>query len=86
MANLTHGFSASLNAGWKDGYVSNSVLNNQTADVQPYWRLDARLAYSFRSMELFIAGQNLSRPVHQAEFNGPEVPRTIYGGMSAKFR
>jgi len=54
--------------------------------VSPYWRLDARLAYAYKALELFVAGQNLARPAHQVEFNGYDVPRTWYGGMSVKFQ
>ena len=79
---LTHGFSASANAGWNDAYVGgNPVLVN----VDAYWRLDARLAYDYRNFQLFVAGQNLTRPTHGVEFSGLAVPRTVYGGLSAKF-
>ena len=79
---LTHGFSASANAGWNDHYVGgNPVLVN----VNAYWRLDARVAYAYKAYEFFVAGQNLTRPTHQVEFSGLEVPRTVYGGLSAKF-
>ena len=79
---LTHGFSASVNSGWNDAYIGgNPVL----VDVRAYWRLDARLAYDYKAFEFFVAGQNLTRPTHQVEFSGLEVPRTVYGGLSAKF-
>jgi len=86
MADLTHGFSASVNAGWKDDYLSSALLQGQgEGGVKAYWRLDARIAYAYKGMELFIAGQNLTRPAHQVEFNGMDVPRTFYGGCSARF-
>ena len=79
---LTHGFSASANAGWNDAYAGgNPVLVN----VDAYWRLDARVAYDYKAFEFFVAGQNLTRPTHQVEFSGLAVPRTVYGGLSAKF-
>ena len=79
---LTHGFSASANAGWNDNYVGgNPVLVN----VNAYWRLDARLAYDYKAFQFFVADQNLTKPTHQVEFSGLQVPRTVYGGLSAKF-
>ena len=81
-ASLTHGFTASANAGWTDHYTAgNPVL----IDVKAYWRLDARLAYDYKAFEFFVAGQNLTRPTHQVEFSGLPVPRTVYGGLSVKF-
>jgi iron complex outermembrane recepter protein len=79
---LTHGFAASANAGWNDAYIAGSPV---LVAVNAYWQLDARLAYDYKRFEFFVAGQNLTRPTHQVEFSGLEVPRTIYGGLSAKF-
>ncbi|HXT01949.1 MAG TPA: TonB-dependent receptor [Elusimicrobiota bacterium] len=78
---LGRGFSASANAGWNDRYMGGDVI----APIAAYWRLDARLAWACKSFEVFAAGQNLARPTHQPEFNGLPVPRTVYGGVSAKF-
>ncbi len=79
---LGGGFSASANVGWKDGYDGPSPT---FLAVHPYWRLDARLSYKRGPVEVFAAGQNLTRPVHQVEFTGLDVPRTIYGGCSLSF-
>lgn len=81
-ASLGRGFSASANAGWTDAYIGGDPI---TRSVNAYWRLDARLAYDYKAFQLFVAGQNLTRPTHQSEFNGPAVPRTVYGGLSARF-
>ena len=78
---LGRGFSASTNVGWNDHYKGGDAV----ADIAAYWRLDARLAYAYKAFEVFVAGQNLTRPTHQTEFNGLPVPRTVYGGVSAKF-
>jgi iron complex outermembrane receptor protein len=79
---LTHGFSASTNVGWTDAYVGgNPVL----VCVKANWRLDGRLAYDYKRFEFFVAGQNLAQPAHQVEYSGLTVPRTVYGGLSAKF-
>jgi iron complex outermembrane receptor protein len=80
-AGLGRGFSASANVGWNDSYIGGDAVTS----VAAYWRLDARLAWTCEAFEVFAAGQNLTRPTHEVEFNGLPVPRTIYGGVSARF-
>lgn len=83
ITNLPRGFSASFNLGYKDKYrYANTVADS----IPAYWRLDARLAYQIKDVELFVAGQNLTRPLHHFEFQRSlDVPRTYYGGASIKF-
>ncbi len=91
MSPLGGGFSASLNVGYKDKYVSGT--GNNPILVAAYWRMDARAAYNYKNAELFVAGQNLTRPFHGQEFSTGSggasgsfsVPRLIYAGASVKF-
>lgn len=85
-ADLWHGLSISAQLGYKDAYASGGTSSG-FIDVPAYWRLDGRLAYSPRAgLELFVAGQNLSRPFHSQEFKGSKaVPRTFQGGITVKF-
>lgn len=82
---LPYHFSAGVDAGYKDKY---KIFSIQTVlDAPAYWRLDARISYQpLKSVELFIAGQNLAMEQHQ-EFPGAvEVPRTYYGGVQINFK
>jgi iron complex outermembrane recepter protein len=82
---LRHGFSGTLNAGYKDGHTLASQ-SGAVLDIRPYWRFDARLAYAPRPfIEIFVAGQNLATPRHIEFPDGLEIPRTYLGGVSVKF-
>lgn len=86
IANLGHGLSASMNAGYKSSYGLFSTSRLTTTPIKPHWRLDARLAYSPSSnLEFFAAGQNLLDPRHKEFDEVIEVPRTYQGGMSVTF-
>jgi outer membrane receptor protein involved in Fe transport len=58
-------------------------------EVDAYWRLDVRLAKTFRlaggDLEAGVVGQNLLDPVHVETVNGKEIPRTWYGYLSLTF-
>jgi outer membrane receptor protein involved in Fe transport len=81
------GFSAGLNAGYKKGYMAQAA-NGTTLPFHHYWRVDGKLGYSpVQYLEVFVAGQNLTRPRHSEfiDFDGLQVPRIFYGGVSLKF-
>ena len=58
-------------------------------DIDAYWRLDVRLAKTFRlagaDLETGVVGQNLLDPAHVETVNGKEIPRTWYGYLSLSF-
>ncbi|MFA6004766.1 MAG: TonB-dependent receptor [Elusimicrobiota bacterium] len=85
-ARLGPGWSAAVNAGYKDGYLTKSTVTGIYQDQPAYWRLDAGLAYSPRpELEFFFNGQNLLIPKHR-EFNDAVMaPRAFYGGATLKF-
>jgi outer membrane receptor protein involved in Fe transport len=86
IADLGHGFSGSVNLGYKDNYFITSVGRSVSAVIPAYWRLDVRIAYAINSkIELFMAGQNLAASTHQEFADGLTVPRTYEGGISMKF-
>lgn len=86
---LGGGFSASVNAGYKDGYTTSPANRSITLSIPAYWRLDARLAYRpVEAWEIFISGQNLLLPRHKEFPNVDsiyEVPRTFAGGISVRW-
>jgi len=85
---LGRGFSASANLGYKDGYLMQSVSRRTSVTVPAYWRVDARLAYrpeNFSQLQLFVAGQNLSRSNHLEAADGLIVPRTYQAGLTLGF-
>lgn len=84
---IARGFSASTNLGYKDGYFI-TVENGPSRSVRAYWRLDGRLAYCpphYRHVEVFVAGQNLTRRRHVESADGLAVPRTYQAGFTVKF-
>lgn len=85
-AAVARGVSIGANVGYKDAY-SFAPSGTRVTDINAYWRLDARLAYSpIPAVEVFIAGQNLTRPLHGNELDkGSLVPRSYHGGVSVKF-
>ncbi len=87
IAQVWRGLSASANAGWKDGYLGDSVSGTNQVDVPPFWRLDAKLSYAVSpSLDLFVAGQNLFTARHVEFVDGLTVPRTFNGGVRVRFR
>ena len=77
--------SASANAGWKDGYLGDSVSGTNQVDIPPFWRLDARLSYAAtKNLDLFVGGRNLLTARHVEFVDGLTVPRTFYGGVRAR--
>ncbi|MFA6003226.1 MAG: TonB-dependent receptor [Elusimicrobiota bacterium] len=86
VARLWGKLSASVNAGYKDGYRTTYTATMASDNQPAYWRLDAGLVYDpTPSLELFCSGQNLIIPRHR-EFNDSlMVPRTFYGGAAYKF-
>jgi len=77
---------ASMNAGWKDAYLADSVSGPAQNRVPAFWRLDARLSWSPSSrLELFVAGQNLEQRVRREYVDGLLVPRRIQGGATVRF-
>jgi|SRR5579863_5251918 len=86
MASLGHGFSGTVDLGYKSRYSITSANFNQSADVPSYVRLDARLAYRVaRNAELFIAGKDLVNQKHGEFPDFLESPRTYYGGLILQF-
>jgi outer membrane receptor protein involved in Fe transport len=86
MAKFGHGFSGSLNVGYKDHYFISSDGYNTSAAIPAYWRLDARVAYAVNPRtELFLAGQNLAASTHEEFPDGLAIARTYQGGVSIKF-
>lgn len=85
-AALGRGFSLGADLGYKDAYAAGSPTSGFVA-VPAYWRLDGRLSYSpSPNLQVFIGGQNLTRPFHCPEFQKSEaVPRTYQGGGAVKF-
>lgn len=77
---LPGGFAADVAVRFTTGFADK---------VDEYWRLDARLAKSFRlasgDLELGLVGQNLLDPVHVETVNGKEIPRTWYGYLTLSF-
>jgi outer membrane receptor protein involved in Fe transport len=84
---LGRGFSASLNAGYKNRYFASASSGNPySLEIPAYLRLDARLAYNpGKTVEIFVAGQNLTRPRHLEFADRLTVPRTYYAGASIVF-
>ena len=79
---LGRGFTASLNAGYKNGYLASSEFGQ--VQISPYWRLDSRLAYRIKRGEIYIAGQNLTRPEKVESADGLAVSRTYQIGASVE--
>ena len=71
--------------GYKDNYHTVSSRGN-TLDAPRSFRVDARLAWTPRpGWELFVAGQNLLQPYTVEYADGASNPRTVRGGLSARF-
>jgi len=77
---------ASMNAGWKDAYMADSIAGAAQVPIPAFWRVDARLSWSPKAwLELFVAGQNLERPYRREYVDGLLVPRRFQGGMAVRF-
>ncbi|MEK7286968.1 MAG: TonB-dependent receptor [Elusimicrobiota bacterium] len=82
---LGRGFSASMNAGYKSGYLT-ACSGSVNFDVPAYWRVDGRFGWrAAPGLEIFVSGQNLTRAEHFEFSDGLKVPRTFYGGIDWKF-
>lgn len=80
------GLSASANAGYKSGYMADVLSSNPEQGIFPFWRLDARLAWSTRpGFELFVSGLNLIKARQQEFVDRLTVPRVFYGGVTLRF-
>lgn len=77
---------ASMNAGWKDAYIADSIAGTEQIPVPAFWRLDARIGWSPASwLELFVAGQNLEQPYRREFVGGLLVPRRVQAGTTVRF-
>lgn len=84
---LGHGFSGSVDLGYKDAYFI-SLEGISSVAVPAYWRCDARLSYmvpAYKNLQIFVAGQNLFEPTHVEFADGLEVPRTYQAGLTLAF-
>ena len=87
-AALARGVTVSAILGYKDNYhtVSSRGPAAGGLDSPRSFRLDARLAWMPRpGWELFLAGQNLLQPYTVEYADGAANPRSVRGGLSARF-
>jgi len=86
-AALPAGLRASFNAGWKDAYLADSNTGTAQDVIPAYWRFDARLGWTPRpEVELFVSGQNLFARSRREYIDGLVVPRTIFGGVTVRYK
>jgi len=90
MAKFAGDYTLSVNGGFKSRY--KTIPANRSAafihEASASFRLDVRLAYQANeALEFALAGQNLLSQRHMefSDFDGLEVPRTIYGSMRFNF-
>ncbi|MDD5303715.1 MAG: TonB-dependent receptor [Elusimicrobia bacterium] len=84
-AALARGVTLSAIMGYKDNYHTVSSRGTRL-DAPRSFRLDARLGWTPRpGWELFVAGQNLLQPYTVEYADGAANPRTVRGGLSARF-
>ena len=77
---------ASMNAGWKDAYMADSVSGTAQEAVPAFWRLDARLSWAPSSrLEFFVAAQNAEQPYRREYVDGLLVPRRVQAGTTVRF-
>lgn len=77
---------ASMNAGWKDAYMADSVSGTAQEAVPAFWRLDARLSWTPSArLEFFVAAQNAEQPYRREYVDGLLVPRRIQAGTAVRF-
>lgn len=77
---LPKGFQLDVAARYLD-YLPRTLA---TAKVPEYFTFDTRLAYTWKSLELSIVGQNLWKENH-VEFGTLNIPRSFYGRVVARF-
>lgn len=83
---LGHGVRLTANAGFKSRYRITSNSRGTAVDVPPDWRLDARVGWqAAERLELFAAGQNLTRPGRREFADGLTIPAVVSGGFDWKF-
>lgn len=82
---LGGGVSLTLNAGYKSRYHAMAYSRNLAGDFPADWRLDARVAWkATNDLELFAAGQNLTRPGRQEFPDALTIPTTVSAGFDWK--
>jgi iron complex outermembrane receptor protein len=85
-ASLPRGFAFSTVLGYKDAYVTNSDSRGVVGAIPRHFRLDARLGWSPRpGWEVFVAGQELLQKSFTEYVDGTATPRTVRGGVEARF-
>ncbi len=65
-------------------YLDPLANTFSTVAVPAYFSFDARLAFTFKGIELAVIGQNLAKKDH-TEFGSFEIPRSVYGKITARF-
>jgi iron complex outermembrane recepter protein len=65
-------------------YLDYIPASFATARVPEYFTFDARMAYTFKSFEVAIVGQNLWSEQH-AEFQAGMIQRSVYGKVTCRF-
>jgi iron complex outermembrane recepter protein len=65
-------------------YLTELPATIATSHVPSYFTFDARLAYTYKGIELALVGQNLNEKRH-AEFGTAYLPRHYYAKLSARF-
>jgi iron complex outermembrane receptor protein len=65
-------------------YLDELPATFATIAVPAYATFDARIAYTYKGLELAVAGQNLGDKYH-TEFGANLMPRHVYAKISARF-
>lgn len=65
-------------------YLDPLAKTFATIAVPSYFTFDARLAFTFKGFEFSVVGQNLAAKNH-TEFGSFEIPRSVYGKITARF-
>lgn len=65
-------------------YLDHLAKTLATEKVPSYFTFDARIAYTFKAIELTLAGQNLWKNKH-TEFGSFNLPRGIYAKITCRF-
>jgi len=60
-------------------------IDKRAFPVTPaFFTFDARLAWTWKKLELSVTGQNLWEYVHR-EYTAPLIPRSVYGRITCRF-
>ena len=65
-------------------YVDYIPQSFATSRINEYFEFDTRIAWEYKRIALSLVGQNLYRKKH-TEFGVSQIPRSIYGRISARF-